>query len=368
MTSTLHPQAVPRVQNAWITALGLFDVAYAIDIGKARELCADMPSLSEPPGPLRFGVPPLRLRHTSVAIEVGGVQMTGNVAVHLYEFGTITLDISFDIEDMAWPVFVDTAREIEQALAFDKPGAPWMPLLEQIKTRIAAALERANDAVIQEDYQLIEIEDFSEPLGMPLHLAVDLTPLLAGDARPLSDNTRETLLRHRFGYLADDCVVITRDRAVLYQPGGDAGIDAVLEAANAQLLELRHYGALLDDELPRMYDLVDRTRTVSAFLAPAELSRLARRLYTVVAEVTELTEKVDNALEATGHPYLAQVYTTTLELFGVPAVGAAVDRKLAIVRDTYAALYDEAAVSRAGLLEITIVVLIAVELILAVIK
>ena len=38
------------------------------------------------------------------------------------------------------------------------------------------------------------------------------------------------------------------------------------------------------------------------------------------------------------------------------------DRKLAIVRDIYAALYDEAVVSRAGLLKVTIIVLIAVEL------
>lgn len=359
---------VPSIGRACVTALGLFDVAYGIDIDKARALCADMASAAPPPGPLRFGAPPLRLRLSHVEIQVGERWIAGEVAVHLYDFGTITLAISFAIQDTAWQVFVDTARQIEQALAFDQADAPWLALLEEIKSRIAPSLERANDAVIQEDYQLIEIERFSEPLTQPLHLAVDLTPLLAADARPLSVETRETLLRHRFGYLADDCVIVTRDRAVLYQPGGDAGVDAVLEAANAQLLELRYYGALLDDELPRMYDLVDRTRTVSAFLAPAQLAKLARRLYTVVAEVTELTEKVDSVLEATGHAYLADVYTTTLDLFGVPALGAAVDRKLAIVRDTYAALYDEAAVSRAGVLEITIVVLIAVELVLAVLK
>jgi uncharacterized Rmd1/YagE family protein len=57
-----------------------------------------------------------------------------------------------------------------------------------------------------------------------------------------------------------------------------------------------------------------------------------------------------------------------LELFRVPTVNAAVDRKLSIIRDTYTALYDEAASSRSGLLEVIIVVMIAVEIVLAVIQ
>jgi uncharacterized Rmd1/YagE family protein len=49
----------------------------------------------------------------------------------------------------------------------------------------------------------------------------------------------------------------------------------------------------------------------------------------------------------------------------VRAWGNAVDRKLAIIRDTYHALFDEAAAARAELLEATIVLLIAVEIVLA---
>lgn len=358
----------PIVQRARVTALGLFDVSYAADLEKARTLCTDMAVAMGLAGPLTFDVPPLRLQYATVDIPVGTATLTGEVAVHLYDFGAIALAITFVLEDLPWEAFVETARLIEEALAFDKPSAPWTAFLADAKARFLPALERPNEAVIQEDYQLIEIDAFAAPLPDVLYNVVDLSPLLAGDPRPLAKETRDTLLKHRFGYLADDCVVVTRDRALLYQPGGDAGVAAVLEVANAQLLELRYYGNLLDDELPRMYDLVDRTRTVPAFSAPAQLSRLARRLYTVWAEVTELTERVENALEATGHPYLATVYTATLELFGVPALSIAVDRKLEIVRDTYAALYDEASVSRAGLLEITIVVLIAVELVLALIK
>ena len=49
-------------------------------------------------------------------------------------------------------------------------------------------------------------------------------------------------------------------------------------------------------------------------------------------------------------------------------VSAAVDRKLAIIRDTYAALYDEASSRRAEILEIAIVLLIVVEIVLAALR
>ena len=64
--------------------------------------------------------------------------------------------------------------------------------------------------------------------------------------------------------------------------------------------------------------------------------------------------------------YLARIYTAALDLFRVAAVSAAVDRKLAIIRDTYTALYDEAVGPRGPhLMEIAIVVLIVIEIVLA---
>ena len=87
-----------------------------------------------------------------------------------------------------------------------------------------------------------------------------------------------------------------------------------------------------------------------------------------MAEVTELTEKADNALQVTEDVYLARIYTAALELFRVRVVAAGVDRKLAIIRDTYAALYDEASGGRAALMELAIVVLIVVEIVLAVLR
>jgi hypothetical protein len=194
---------------------------------------------------------------------------------------------------------------------------------------------------------------------------VDLAPLLSGERRALSEPARRELLRHHFSYYKDDLVVLTWDRAFLVEPTGDLDVADVLEVANAQLLEMRYYDDLLDDELPRMYDRVEETRRALRGLSRRRFADLARDLHTLVAEVTELTEKVDNALQVTEDVYLARIYAAALGIFRVPNVSAAVDRKLSIIRDTYTALYDEASSTRAELLEIAIVLLIVLEIFLA---
>ena len=207
----------------------------------------------------------------------------------------------------------------------------------------------------------------AQPSAAELLQRVDLVELLSGEQRTLSEGARTDLLRQRFSYYTDDLVVLTWDRAFIYEPRGDSDVTDVLEVANAQLLEMRYYDALLDDELPRMYDLVASTRRGMNVFAARRYAGLARRLYTMVAEVTELTERVDNALQVTEDVYLARVYAAALETFRVPTVAAGVDRKLAIIRDTYTALYDEASSRRAELLEIVIVLLIVVEVVLAIV-
>ena len=86
--------------------------------------------------------------------------------------------------------------------------------------------------------------------------------LPSGERRPLSEGAQRDLLRQRFSYYEDDLVVLTWDRAFIYEPRSDCDVADILEVANAQLLEMRYYDELLDDELPRMYDLVEQTHIV----------------------------------------------------------------------------------------------------------
>ena len=73
-------------------------------------------------------------------------------------------------------------------------------------------------------------------------------------------------------------------------------------------------------------------------------------------------------MQVTEDVYLARIYSAASICFAFPHVSAAVDRKLAIIRDTYSALYEEASAGRTALMEVAIVALIAIEIVLALLR
>lgn len=365
------------VLSGQIVALRLFDIAYAIDLKLAEQAWAGHAAgrtvrsrLSfTPPKAVAFGVPPLEivLDPVSLPTTIGLMELT--VTARLYDFGAVSLALRLPVAGADWDTYVGRALALNHAVGHGSAADVWERLLNHLRAVLAGALVKPASSTLTEDYLFAVVQAFdSKPDAAELMAQVDLVPLLSGEDRKLSEAARTGLLRSRFSYYADDLVVLTWDRAFIYEPRGDRDVLDVLEVANAQLLEMRYYDELLDDELPRMYDLVETTRRAPNIFAARRYAGLARKLYALVAEVTELTEKVDNALQVTEDVYLARVYAAALDLFRVQTVSAAVDRKLSLIRDTYAALYDEASSSRSELLEITIVLLILVELVLALLR
>lgn len=367
--------ATVTVRSGELVALRLFDMAYAIDLPRAEAAWlahvggASRRSrlASAPPKAIAFDVPPLMLALEPIELILDGVAVNAQVSARLYDFGVIALAVRVAVVDASWSAYEAQFNALDWALGPSSPDEFWTALREQVRAAVASALDRpVSGTALQEDYLIGKVQTLDQPLdAIEFRERVDLTGLLSGETRALSEGARRELLANSFSYYADDLVVLTWDRAFMYEPRGDSDVADVIEVANAQLLELRYYDELLDDELPRMYDRVEEARKAVSLLAARRFAHLARGLYTLVAETTELTEKVDNALQVTEDVYLARVYSAALGLFRVPSLSKSVDRKLAIIRDTYAALYEEASSRRAELLEIAIVLLIVLEVVLS---
>jgi hypothetical protein len=367
----------PTVQSAVVIAMHMIDIADAIDLPGAEALWEKQKRpagvrsklSSTPPKAVTFGVPPLLLTLDPLDVSLLGKFYRAQVTVRLYDFGAAAFSIQVPVTSCDWASFSQLANAVDALLGPLADSPVWMQLLEPVRAALLPALTRPSPASLHEDYLLGIVHAFHEaiPVGT-MHERIDLVPLLSGEQRPLSEQARRDLLQQRFSYYADDLVVLTWDRAFIYEPRSDSDVVDILEVANAQLLEMRFYDELLDAELPRMYDMVEAAHHAGNPLASRRFADLARKLYTLVAEVTEVTEKVDNALQVTEDVYLARVYASALDLFRVRHVSGAVDRKLSIIRDTYAALYEEASGKRAELLEIAIIVLIVVEIVIAVLR
>jgi len=158
------------------------------------------------------------------------------------------------------------------------------------------------------------------------------------------------------------CVVMAWDRAFIYEPRNDSDVADILEVANAQLLEFRYYDELLDDELPRMYEMVRRARRPLTLPGLAALRRSR-------APTLHSGGRGDRA-DGEGRECPSSDRGC---LSGKGLSGGAVDfprshgqrlraGKLAIIRDTYAALYAEASSARGELLELAIILLIVIEI------
>jgi hypothetical protein len=145
-------------------------------------------------------------------------------------------------------------------------------------------------------------------------------------------------------------------------------VEYILEFANALLLELRYYDALLDAELPKLYARIERARRRRPRIFTAGYTRLLASMQTLIAEITELVERAENALKVTDDVYLARIYTAALELYRARTWRAGIDRKLTIIRETYAMLNGEAQARTSELLELTIVLLIVFEIVLSFVR
>jgi len=357
-------------------AYRLFDVGYAINLDQALDLLAT--SGPERVRPVRGEAQALQIKNPPITVILGSESLVVSdvsheveVSARIFDFGVVSLRVRVPAPiSCSWQDFTDFGRRLEH-----HPGivAIVEHHLRLLTERLAPAVERTVIADVHEDYMVFRVwrvmGDDGAPLGAEALAALDVVPLLLNESRPLSADARRELLPHRFSYYGDDLAILTWENALIVEPGQqDTDLQYILEFANAQLLELRHFDALLDAELPRLYDDIEAARRRHAVFPGRRFAALLSRLQAQVADSTELVERVENALKVTDDVYLARVYSAALELFRGRAWRAGIDRKLAILRDTYAMLNGEAQAARNETLEIAIVALIVVELVVGLVK
>ena len=359
-------------------AFRLYDIGYAIDLDRASALLGRDSTERVRPGrsearALQITNPPLAVTLGAEQLEILGVARSATLSARLFDFGACSLELRVGAPPgTAWEEFsafgsaVDVSPEIAALLD---------ARLAALRGRIAAAVQRPNLANVVEDYVVFRITRLTDESGSPLSTDVltddHLVPLLLHERLALSAGARRELLPHRFSYYEDDLTILTWDNALVVEPRAeDRDVEYILEFANAQLLELRYYDSVLDDELPLMYGRVAtaRGRMLPLPLRTRRYRPLLARLQSRVADITETVERVENALKVTDDVYLARIYAAALELFRGTAWRRGIERKLAIVRETYEMFNAEAQAARAELLEVAIIALIVIEIVLGVMR
>ena len=359
--------AAPQVVNGRAVVYRLFDVGYAVQLDRVLDLLAS--SAPERVRPVRGEMQAIQIANPPVTVILGaerlaiaGRPVDAEVSARLFDFGVLSVRVQVGgPRDASWDEFTAFGNAVEDAQG--ELATVARHHARMLMERVRAAVERPQFAPVEEDYIVFRIVGAR---GAAVPEDADIPPLLLNERRPLSAEARRELLPHRFSYYTDDLAILTWENALVVDPAaGETDVEYVLEFANAQLLELRYYDALLDAELPRMYDRAAATRSGRLNFLRRGYGRLLADLQRQVADSTEIVERVENALKVTDDVYLARIYAAALEIFRGRAWRSGIDRKLGIIRETYSMLNSEAQVSRSEVLEVMIVLLIVAELVLA---
>jgi len=339
-----------------------FDVCEEIRLDQLRQIFGartqEQPSFKHPtPGYVRYQRPPVVEAIEPLVLD-SGERLQGQIKYYDYGVLSVVLELPFSGD---W----DTLVQLSSRWVWDVD-------FERYATRIARErLERAKPALVKpytewlnEDYFIFHVREMTgSPSAADLCTShgAHIAQIVRGETAQLSDGERNEILQSRISYYPNDLAVIGWNAAFLYdtEVGADTAIQ-LLEYANSQLLEFRHYDELLTRELEGVYDAADRG---TGLFARWRLARAARKLHTVLLDVTELTEHADNAIKFLSDMFSARLYKLAAAKIGVPDYKDLVTQKLDTAEDLYRYMVDQFNQSRAFFLELMVVIILVIELV-----
>ncbi len=158
-------------------------------------------------------------------------------------------------------------------------------------------------------------------------------------------------------YYVGDLAVIDWDAALLITDAADAReMLHALELANLQLAELEAYDALLDAVIDRSY------RDIGAYRRRGAVLRELRELQ---IDLTRFHDELANITKFFGDWHLARIYEGVAARFHIDSWHRSVDGKLRTLGEMHQLLKDERSTRWMMILEVTIVVLLVVEILFA---
>jgi hypothetical protein len=346
-----------------IRVLFLYDVAEAIGLDVLRSMAEKKgvelrSSLAHPvPHHLRFERPPSIEPAGLMALDTGE---SVEVTTKYYDYGVVSIEMELPFEG-DWDSLVSQSNRWSNVTELENRAND---LLAMALKRATPALVRPYKTWLREDYFIVHLPEITAQDGTTLTAADllasharEVAQLVRGESVPLSDAERQEVLQSSISYSRTDLLVAGWTGALVYGRTEVAEMTIqVLEYANTQLLEFRHYDGLLTQLLDGVY------RSLEHKAAAWRLSREAARLNTIRLDVMELTEKVDNAIKFLSDMFYARLYSLAAAKVGVPDYRRLVDQKLRTAGELYRFMVDQFNQTRSFVLELAVVIILIVDL------
>jgi hypothetical protein len=344
-----------------VMAMLLHDVCEEIRLEELRAMLGARraePSFKHAtPEYVRFEKPPVIGRSDSIVLDSGE---TLGVQVKYYDYGVV--DVVFELPfEGDWESLATLAARFVPSQELERKA---QEIVRERLDRISSVIVRPYTEWISEDYYVFVLNDIEgNPTGADLlaHHGSEIARILRGENSELARSERADALRASLSYYPNDLVVVGWNAALVCDtPAGAETSIQILEYANSQLLEFRHYDELLTRELATVYPLLKRR---AGIVSRWRMGHEASRLNGVTVEVTELVERADTAIKFVSDMFAARLYRLTASKVGVPEYKNLVNEKLITAENLYRFLIDEFQQSRSFVLEVMVVIILVIELI-----
>ena len=360
-SSTVAVAAQNKMLQGSVLVLIQFDVCEEINLDSLRDIFGarrQETSFKHPaPGYVRFQRPPV-VEPVEPLILESGERL--DVQIKYYDYGVLSV-----VFELPFSGDWDTLVRLASRWVWDTDFTSFaQKIVKQKIERARPALDKLYDSWLHEDYFVFHVRDIAgNPTAAELLAAEGgrIAQIVRGENVPLSDGEQQEIMQSKISYYPNDLAVISWNGAFLYDStAGAETVIQLLEYANSQLLEFRHYDELLTRELASVYDFMDHG---SGIWARWRTAKRASRLHTVLLDVDELTERADNAIKFLSDMFSARLYKVAASKIGVTDYKDLVNQKVHTAEELYRFMVDQFHQSRAFVLELMVVIILIIDLI-----
>jgi hypothetical protein len=362
LTESAPTTTVDKTLQGSVLVLIQFDVCEEINLDALRDIFGarrQEASFKHPdPGYVRYQRPPVVERVEPLVLESGERLDT---QIKYYDYGVLSV-----VFELPFSGDWDTLVRLASRWVWDTDFTSFaQKIVRQKIERARPALVKLYEEWLHEDYFVFHVREIAgTPSASELLTSQGgrIAQIVRGETVPLSDGERQEILQSQISYYPNDLAVIGWNGAFLYDTAAGAEtVIQLLEYANSQLLEFRHYDELLTRELQSVYDFLDHGST--GILARWRNARRATRLHTVLLDVDELTERADNAIKFLSDMFAARLYKVAASKIGVTDYKDLVNQKVHTAEELYRFMVDQFHQSRAFVLELMVVIILIIDLI-----
>jgi hypothetical protein len=193
-----------------------------------------------------------------------------------------------------------------------------------------------------------------------------IASLIRHEKDTISVPQQESILRAASSYYGSDMVIIDGEAAFIYD---DEYYEVVefFESSNLQKLELRYFDRLLDQKLNSFYNSGHFVLPWSSYvpLIRGREDRLLEELARLRVDISVIVERLEMSIKLSGDSYHEEIYSMLVKKLQLSEWRDSVNKKLSIIEDLYAVIRDRLATVREEMMTLVIIILIAVELLLA---